>query len=156
MDIAQPPVTRAVLRTILALLAIFIVSVAQAGATGTVRVQQNDGTVKTYDDVSIRVKHNTLRIGSKDQKGVLVIDRAACSYVGELLRCLPTSFRLVQSDQTKTIPLINGLVYLNLTDQPQQMTLSTTHMQPRHLMLTLHTLRGTYITVRGRIDEIQP
>jgi hypothetical protein len=156
MDIAQPPVANRVLRTFLVVLAIFIFNVAQAGATGTVRVQQTDGTVRTYDDVSIRVKHNTLRIGSKDQKGVLVIDRAACSYVGELLRCLPTSFQLVQTGQTKTIQLTNGLVYLNLTNTPQQMSLSSTHMQPRHLMLTLHTLRGTYITVRGQIDVIQP
>lgn len=156
MDIAQPPVAKAVLRTIPVLLALCILSVAQAGATGTVRVQQSNGTVKTYDDVSIRVKHNTVRIGTKDQKGVLVIDRAACSYVGELLRCLPTSFQLVQSDQTKTIQLINGLVYLNLTDQPQQMSLSSTQMKSHHLMLTLHTMRGTYITVRGQIDEIRP
>ncbi|HTZ53949.1 MAG TPA: hypothetical protein VMB20_02715 [Candidatus Acidoferrum sp.] len=153
---AQPPVAKAVLRAILPLLAILIFSVAQAGATGTVRVQQSDGSVRTYDDVSIRVKHNTLRIGSKDKKGVLVIDRAACSYVGELLRCLPTSFQLVQTGQTKTIQLTNGLVYLNLTDSPQQMTFSSKHMQPHALMLTLHTLRGTYITIRGQIDELQP
>ncbi|MGB6986481.1 MAG: hypothetical protein WBD74_10960 [Candidatus Aquilonibacter sp.] len=153
---AQPPVAKTVLRSLLTLLAIFIFVVAQAGATGTVRVQQNDGSVQTYDDVSIRVKHNTLRIGSRDQKGVLVIDRAACSYVGELLRCLPTSFQLVQTGKTKTIPLINGLVYVNLTDAPQQMSLSSQQMQPHHLMLTLHTLRGTYITVRGRIDVLQP
>lgn len=138
------------------LLAIFIFAVAQAGATGTVRVQQHDGTVRTYDNVSIRVKHNTLRIGSKDQKGVLVIDRAACSYVGELLRCLPTSFRLEQSGQTKTIDLINGLVYVNLTSQPQQLTSPSVRMQPRDLMLTLHTVHGTDITVHGHIDEIKP
>ena len=156
MDIALPPGAKTVFHTLLTLLAIFIFSVAQAGATGTVRVQQKDGSVQTYDDVSIRVKHNTVRIGSRDQKGVLVIDRAACSYVGELLRCLPSSFQLVQTGQTKTIQLTNGLVYLNLTDSPQQMTLSSTQMKPRHLMLTLHTLRGTYITVRGQIDEIKP
>ncbi len=156
MDMALPPGAKPVFHALLTLLAIFIFSVAQAGATGTVRVQQNDGSVRTYDDVSIRVKHNTLRIGSKDHKGVLVIDRAACSYVGELLRCLPTSFQLVQTGQTKTIQLINGLLYANLTDAPQQMTLSSTQMQAHHILVTLHTLRGTYITVRGQIDEIQP
>jgi hypothetical protein len=156
MDIALPPGAKAVLRTIPVLLALYLLSVAQAAATGTVRVQQNDGTVRTYDDVSIRVKHNTIRIGSKDRKGTLVVDRAACSYVGELLRCLPTSFQLVQSDQTKTIQLINGLIYLNLTDQPQQMSFSSKHIQPRDIVLTLQTMHGTYINVRGQIDEIQP
>lgn len=156
MAMTQPPDAKTVLRMLPVILALFIFGVAQAGATGTVRVQQSDGTVQTYDGVSIRVKHNTLRIGSRDQKGVLVINRAACSYVGELLRCLPTSFQLVQSNQTKTIQLVNGLVYLNLTDAPQQMSLSSKQMQPHDLMLQLHTLRGTYITVRGQIDVIQP
>jgi hypothetical protein len=156
MDIAQPPVAKTVLRTLLLVLAILVFGVAQAGATGTVRIQQSDGTVRTYDDVSIRVKQNTLRIGSRDQKGVLVIDRAACSYVGELLRCLPTSFRLEQSGQTKTIDLISGIVYVNLTNQPQQLKSPAVEMQPRDLMLTLHTVRGTDITIHGHIDEMKP
>lgn len=156
MDIALPPGAKAVLRTLVTLLAIIIFSVTQAGATGTVRVQQSDGTVKTYDDVSIRVRHNTLRIGSKDQKGVLVINRAACSYVGELLRCLPTSFQLVQSGDTKTIDLIDGLVYVNMTDQPQPMKNPAMQMRPRDLWLTLHTMRGTAITIHGHIDEMTP
>jgi hypothetical protein len=156
MAMAQPPDAKAVLRMLPVILALFIFGVAQAGATGTVRVQQHDGTVQTYDGVSIRVKHNTIRIGSKDQKGVMVIDRAACSYVGDLIRCLPTSFRLEQTGQTKTIDLVDGLIYANLTGTPQQMTLSSKQMQPKSLMLQLQTLHGTYISVRGQIDVIQP
>jgi hypothetical protein len=156
MAMAQPPVARTVLRMFLVLLAFLVTGIAQAGATGTVRIQQSDGTVRTYDDVSIRVRHNTLRIGSKDRKGVLVIDRAACSYVGELLRCLPTSFQLEQSGQTKTIQLIDGLVYVNMTDQSQPMKNPAMQMKPRDLMLMLHTARGTAITIRGHIDEMTP
>jgi hypothetical protein len=156
MAMAQPPDAKTVLRMLPVILAFFIFGVAQAGATGTVRVQQSDGTVQTYDGVSIRVKHNTIRIGSKDQKGVMVIDRAACSYVGDLIRCLPASFQLVQSDQTKTIQLISGLIYANLTGTPQQLTNSSKQIPPKNLMLQLHTFRGTYITVRGEIDVIQP
>jgi hypothetical protein len=131
-------------------------SLSPAGATGTVRIQQSDGTVRYYDGAVIRVKHNTIRVWSHDGKGTLVINRAACSYVGELQRCLPTTFQLKQSGQTKTIQLVNGLVYFNPTDSTQQLSLSSQQLAPHGLMLMLHTLRGTYISVHGNIDELQP
>jgi hypothetical protein len=133
-----------------------ILSLAPAGATGTVRIQQNNGAVRIYDGAVIRVKHNTIRIWSHDGKGTLVINRAACSYVGELQRCLPTTFELKQSGQTKTIQLVNGLVYFNPTDSSQQLSLSSQQLPARGLMLMLHTLHGTYISVHGQIDELQP
>jgi hypothetical protein len=133
-----------------------VLSTAPAGATGTVRIQQYDGTVRNYDGAVIRVKHNTIRVWSHDGKGTLVIDRAACSYVGELERCLPTTFQLKQSGQTKTIQLVNGLVYFNPTDSAQQLSNSSQQLPPHSLMLMLHTLRGTYISVHGNIDELQP
>ena len=78
------------------LISIFgLLSIAPAGATGTMRVQQSNGTVQVYHDVLIRVAQRTLRIGSKDRKGVLVIDRAACTYAGSLLRCLPSTINVV-------------------------------------------------------------
>ena len=132
------------------------VDLAPAGATGTVRIQQYDGTVRVYDDAVIRVKHNTLRVWSHDGKGTLVIDRAACSYVGELERCLPTTFQLKQNGATRTIQLVNGLVYFNPTNSVQQLSLSSRQLQPRGLMLNLHTVRGTYISIRGTIDELAP
>ena len=142
---------------VLLLISIFsLLGIARAQATGTVRVQQSDGSVRVYDDVVIRVTHNTLRVWSHDRKGVLVIDRAACSYVGELERCLPADFKLVQRGQTKTIPLVNGLVYVNLTGRPQQLTYSSTQLAPHAIMLSLQTKRGTYVSLRGHIDEITP
>ncbi len=142
---------------ILLLISIFgLLGVARAQATGTVRVQQSNGSVQVYHDVMIRVRHNTLRVGSHDGKGVLVIDRAACSYVGDLERCLPADFKLVQNGQTKTIDLVNGLVYVNLTDQPQQLTHSSTQLAPHGILLSLQTKRGTYVSIRGHIDEMTP
>ncbi len=148
--------TRHAFAALLVFTILSILSLAPVGATGTVRIQQNDGTVRNYDGAVIRVKHNTIRVWSHDGKGTLVINRAACSYVGELERCLPTTFQLKQSGETKTIQLINGLVYFNPTDSPQQMRLSSQQLPPRGLMLMLHTLRGTYISVHGQIDELQP
>lgn len=132
-------------------------AIAPAGATGTVRIQQLDGTVRVYQNAVIRVKHNTIRVWTSDNKGTLVVDRAACSYVGEVQRCLPTTFSLVQNGQTKTIQLINGLVYFNLTGQAQALTGgSSGDLAAHYLMMQLHTMRGTSISVKGQIDEMKP
>jgi hypothetical protein len=142
---------------ILLLISIFgALGVARADATGTMRVQQNDGTVQVYHDVLIRVAQRTLRIGSKDRKGVLVIDRAACSYAGSLLRCLPSTIKFEQNGQTHQIQLITGTLYVNLTDDMQQLHHSSTQLSPHDVMLMMQTKRGTYISLHGHIDEMQP
>ena len=69
--------------------AFFLGGAAPALADGTVRVTQNDGTLQVYPNVSIRVVDKTLRVTSADGKGTLIVERAACSYTGELLRWLP-------------------------------------------------------------------
>lgn len=139
------------------LISIFgIFSLAPAGATGTMRVQQSNGTVQVYQDVLIRVAQRTLRIGSKDKKGVLVIDRAACTYAGTILRCLPSTMKLEQAGQTKVIQLITGTIYVNLTDDTQQLRHSSTQLAPHDILLALQTKRGTYVSVHGHIDEMQP
>jgi len=131
-------------------------NVAPAAATGTMRVQQSDGSVNVYHDVLIRVAQRTLRIGSKDRKGVLVIDRAACSYAGAILRCLPSTMKLEQSGKTHEIPLITGTIYVNLTSEAQQLRHSSTQLAPRDILLALQTKRGTYVSLHGHIDEMQP
>jgi hypothetical protein len=139
------------------LISIFgLLSIAPAGATGTMRVQQSNGTVQVYHDVLIRVAQRTLRIGSKDRKGVLVIDRAACTYAGAVMRCLPSTMKLEQSGQTKEIQLITGTIYVNLTDDTQQLHHSSTQLAPHDILLALQTKRGTYVSVHGHIDEVQP
>jgi hypothetical protein len=142
---------------ILLLVSIFgALGVTGADATGPMRVQQNDGTVQVYHDVLIRVAQRTLRIGSKDRKGVLVIDRAACTYAGSLLRCLPSTIKFEQNGQTHTIQLITGTLYVNLTDDMQQLHHSSTQLSPHDVLLMMQTHRGTYISLHGHIDEMQP
>jgi hypothetical protein len=142
---------------ILLLISIFGgLAVARAGATGTMRVQQSDGSVQVYHDVLIRVAQRTLRIGSKDRKGVLVIDRAACSYAGSVLRCLPSTMKFEQSGQTHEIQLITGTLYVNLTGDTQQLHQSSTQLSPHDVLLMMQTKRGTYISLHGHIDEMQP
>jgi hypothetical protein len=142
---------------ILLLISIFgALSITRAGATGTMRVQQSDGTVQVYHGVQIRVAQRTLRIGSKDRKGVLVIDRAACTYAGSVLRCLPSTMKFEQAGKTHEIQLITGTIYVNLTDDMQQLHHSSTQLSPHDVLLMMQTQRGTYISLQGHIDEMQP
>jgi hypothetical protein len=127
----------------------------RADATGTMRVQQSDGSVQVYHDVQIRVAQRTLRIGSEDRKGVLVIDRAACTYAGFVLRCLPSTMKFEQSGQTHEIQLVTGTIYVNLTGDMQQLHHSSTQLSPHDVLLMMQTKRGTYISLQGHIDEMQ-
>ena len=122
-------------------------------AGGTVTIQQADGTTNSYDDVTINIIHSALYLTSADGKGTLVINRAACAYQGELLVCLPTSATLIQSGATNAIKLTTGTIYLNLTDDPQQLALSSAKVAPHSILLSLTTKRGTYVTLSGRIDK---
>lgn len=125
----------------------------QAFATGTVIVQQHNGSVQTYPNATIRVENKALKITSADKKGTLIIDRAACSYVGELLRCLPYSMKLDQGGGLHRLDFQRGTVYLNLTDDSQELPLSSKRLPPQSIMLSLTTKVGTIVNITGGIDK---
>ena len=125
-----------------------------AAATGTVVIRQSTGHVDAYKDVTIKIIHNALFLTSADGKGTLVITRAACSYQGNLLVCFPTSATLVQTGQTSLLDLKTGTLYLNLTDSPEQLVLSTKKVPAHSILFSFTTRRGTYIDLNGRIDKV--
>ena len=126
-----------------------------AYATGTVRVQQDDGSVQVYKDAMIVVSNKTLRITTADKKGTLIIDKAACSYVGEVMRCLPYSMSLDQGGGLHPLDFQRGTVYLNATDDRQPLPLTSKQLPPRGIMLSLTTRIGTIVDVTGTIDVIK-
>ncbi len=126
---------------------------AAAAAHGSVRVQQIDGRVAHYDDVRLELSGNTLRVLSPDRVGTLVVNKAACSYVGAMQRCLPSSLTLSQHG-THRITLDRGTVYLNLTSDPQTLPHSSRIVPPRGIVALLRTHRGTFIAITGRLDEV--
>ena len=131
---------------------LLLLDAGTAIAKGVVRVQQSNGSVKNYD-VSIRVVHRSLRIMTSDGKGTLIIDHAACSYVGELQRCLLYGAKLQQNGETRPIDIDTGTVYVNLTNTKQQLPFSSTQIDPQGILLTMRTKIGTYVSMHGRIDE---
>lgn len=140
-----------------ALLAVAIAAVpfGLASATGTARIQQRDGSTKTYTDVRIDVTTESMAITSSDGQGTLVFGKAACTKVGELLRCIPYDATLEQHGQSTHIPLQYGTVWLNPSTTTQQLTYSSTRLPPRGVLLSIQTKAGTYVSLTGIVDRIQ-
>lgn len=126
-----------------------------AAALGTARIQQADGAVKTYANVYIRIANKSMTITSADRKGTLVLQKAACSMVGDLMRCYPYSATLNQHGAVRPISLITGTVWLNPSDVKHQLPKSSTQLPPRGVLLSLKTKKGTYVSVTGTIDELK-
>jgi hypothetical protein len=136
-------------------LLVFLGALTPALATGTLRQQESNGNVRVYNNVSIKAVHRTLRITSSDGKGTLVINQAACSYVGEIERCFPLKVSLIQGGVTKTIDLKTGTIYVNLTSENQQLSLSSQQLPSHGVLLSFSTQRGTYVTMTGKLDGIE-
>jgi hypothetical protein len=127
---------------------------APAAATGTVVIRQADGHTDRYADVGIKIIHNALYVSTADGKSTLVINRAACSYQGKLMVCLVQNGTLVAAGSPKSLDLRHGTVYVNSTDDPQQLMMSTSKVAPHSLLLSFTTDRGTYLSLSGRIDKV--
>jgi hypothetical protein len=132
----------------------FVGAPPAAQAKGAARIEQSDGVVREYR-VWIRViDHRAVRIASVDGKGTLVVGKAACSYIGDLERCLPYRIVLDQFGKKRPIDFRRGVEYMNLTDAAQKLPRSSHTVPPHGMLLFLVTTHGTYITVRGTIDEV--
>lgn len=126
-----------------------------ARATGTAIVQQRDGSIKTYGDVSVRLARQELALTTSDGAGTLVIAKAACNSEGALLKCLPYDATLFQYGKKTHIALDNGTVWLNPTATKQQLPNSSSALPPHGVMISTHTKGGTYLSFIGKVDQVQ-
>ncbi len=130
-------------------------ALAPAAATGTAVIQQSDGSVKTYANVRIRIADQTLWITSADGKGTIVLGKAACTKVGELVRCYPYDATLVQNGGTMHVALQHGTVWFNPTQSPQPLEHSSARIPPHGVVLSVESQRGTYVSLTGTVDAVQ-
>jgi hypothetical protein len=86
---------------------------------------------------------------------VLEVESGACSFVGQLQRCLPFATKLHQHGKTHQITLEHGAVYMNLTTALAQMPHSSQELAPNSVLVLLHTAHGTYVSVRGTLDAVK-
>ncbi|MGA8796625.1 MAG: hypothetical protein WB526_06100 [Candidatus Cybelea sp.] len=145
---------RTLTAALFALVTWFAIGPAPARATGTVTVRQSDGHVDVYQKVQLKIIHDALFVTTADGEGTLVIHRAACSYQGDLMVCFATSATLVQSGKTSPLDFKRGTAYVNESDAPLQLTLSTMKVPAHSIMLTFTTDRGTYVGITGRFDQV--
>jgi hypothetical protein len=123
-----------------------------AHAKGTMRVQQADGSVQLYNNVHLAVAGRTLKITTSNNKGTLLVEDAACSFVDQVMRCIPDRVRL-QQNGTHDLDFDRGTVYFNTTDSKQQLKYSSTQLPPNGVLGTLISQKGTYVTLTGTLDS---
>jgi hypothetical protein len=124
-------------------------------ARGVTLIQQSNGTVKTYSNVYIVLRGQVLTLRSADNASVLRIMTGACSFAKNVQRCLPYSAFLTHGGKTRAIAISYGTVYLNLASEPNALPSSSEMLAPRTVLVLLKTARGTYVTVKGSIDEVK-
>lgn len=123
-------------------------------AGGTITIQHKNGTINTYNDVEIKVLSGSLFLTTDDGDGTIVVTRAACSYQGKIIVCLPTLAALVQDGETSALDLKTGTLYLNYTGDAQPLSRSSQKLAANSAMLALTLRNGTFITLHGRIDQV--
>jgi hypothetical protein len=131
-----------------------IATISAASAKGVTLVQQADGSVNTYIDVNMRLAGQTLWLQTADKQGVLKIVSGACSFTGAIERCLPYAVTLIQNGKTRQIAILHGTVFLNLSNTAQRLPLSSEELAPRTILALWRTVRGTFVTIKGELDEV--
>jgi hypothetical protein len=117
-------------------------------------IHHTAGTTNTYSDVEIKVLAGSLFLTSDDGDGTIVVTKAACSYQGKIIVCLPIAAVLVQDGESRALDLKSGTIYLNYTTAQQPLSSSSAKLPANSVMLALTTKNGTFITLRGRIDQV--
>ena len=132
----------------------FVALGSAAIAKGTVRIDQSDGTVQSYRGSVIRIVGDTIRVFSPDNRDTLIISHAACTYVGELERCLPYRLALHRKGTDHAIGFDHGTVYFNPSSAAQPLPRSSMQLPPNGVLVFVRTARGTSIAVHGTIDKV--
>jgi hypothetical protein len=126
---------------------------APTSATGNVRIQHTDGSVRTYTGVTFKVANKTLTLISADKVSTVVISGADCAHEGDLVRCTGGGFSLLQDGKTRRIACKTATFYFNLTDQDLSLPLSTTKIAAHTVVFAVQTAKGNYITGNGKLDQ---
>jgi hypothetical protein len=126
---------------------------APALATGTVRIQQRDGSVQTYTGVTLKVANKELTLTSADKVTTVVISGADCARAAAIVRCMGGRFSLLQDAKRHTVAFKTATFYFNLTDQEQPLPLSTAKIPAHSVIFAVQTAKGTFITGNGKLDQ---
>lgn len=139
---------------LLAALILLLAGALPARATGVVHIQQKDGSVKTYADVNIALDPSSMRLTTSDGIGTLYIGRAACTAVGQVIKCIPYDATYIAHNVSTHIALIDGSAWVNLSTKSQSIPDSNRKLAARGVALTMRSTAGTTVTLSGTADVI--
>jgi hypothetical protein len=145
---------RCMKRSATVLMALLLLTTLPALAKGLVRIQQSNGSVKTYSGVVMKLTRHSLSLTSADGASTVVVSGGSCAYVSgtQIERCTGGHMKLLQGGQTHPIHTQNMAFYFNLTNAPQSLSLTTTKVGARSVQFVFHTAKGTYVTGNGQLD----
>jgi len=126
-----------------------------SNASGTALVQQKNGPVKMYRDVLIEIRNAEMFITTADGVGTLVIGKAACIKVGELVKCLPYDATLYQNGWKDHVKIQSGTVWFNPSATAQPLSHSSASLPAHGVMMSITTKAGTYVSLTGTVDRMQ-
>ena len=134
----------------------FVLGIPNAvNATGSARVQQYNGAVRTYSNVRIVIENKQMTITSADGVGKLVFQKAACESIDGLVRCYPYSAVLYQRGESRQIQIDRGTAWLNPGSVKKQLPRSSTQLPPHGVLLSIRTKAGTYVSLTGTVDQLK-
>lgn len=152
--IARPQRKDSIVKAVSLIVIAFVIALsARASASGTVRIQQRDGSVQTYTGVAMKAANKSLTFISADKVTTVVISGAHCTHEGALVRCMGGGFSLLQDGKKHIVAFKTATFYFNLTDQEQPLPLSTSKIAAHSVIFAVQTAKGTYITGNGKLDQ---
>jgi hypothetical protein len=126
-----------------------------AGATGVVHIQPKSGPVKTYSDVKIALDSASMALTTSDGVGTLYVGRAACTTVGQLIKCAPYDATYIANGVSTHIELVDGNAWLNPSKSAHPIPDSNSMLPPGGVVMTMHSKAGTTVTLSGTADVVQ-
>ncbi|HEV8021220.1 MAG TPA: hypothetical protein VGP41_08180 [Candidatus Lustribacter sp.] len=138
----------------LMLAACMLAVAAPAFATGTVRIQQRDGSVKTYPSVILKLDGSwSLALTSADKVSTVVLSGGNCTPAGDIVRCSGGRLSFHQDGRNHAVPFKTATFYFNLTDRQQPLSSSATKIAPNSVSFAVTTAKGTSLTGSGKLDQ---
>jgi hypothetical protein len=150
---------------VLVVAALVLLLPASALATGTVSIEQKDGSAQKYAGVVMKMKDHTLTMTSADgvSRVMVVVAGEHCWPTSGLVYCAGGEMSLQQRGRVQAIRFTAAKFYFNLTDQEQSSDslgslLSAcgcevvSKVGPHTVVFAIQTAKGTHITGNGKLD----
>lgn len=124
-------------------------------AVGQFTVENSNGEIDTYSNVTITHTADTLYFKPSDSNITLVINKKDCKMENSLQVCTTGDVVLRTYGVDETLDINQMFVFINPTKEKQLIQGSTVSLSPNTVLVEILTEKGTYINGMGQIDSMQ-